>query len=241
MRNRDRHQTDISRHNIAQAVAAHNLSPGHALCLTKQHIIPSGFLQKPVSDHVGVVPEMLQYHHRHRHDQMADTVCQIRFLPDAVSTTAWKDSPDHTEKQDKNQRQPEFRDAAGQSTNLAHHTIKYTVFFCCAEKSKKQCPCKSNNKSNSAKDHRISDSPPDHLRDRLPVFVGNTKISLQRILHPPKILRRNRIIQSQFFPGRFFFLHTHLLHTLSIIRLQRIGRSQTRNRKNKHRKHQQTA
>ena len=84
MGNGDGHDTQIRRHRVSKAVAQHHSAARQALGFGEQHIVCAHLVEKPVSDHVGIVPQVPEHHDRKRQDEVRGAVGDVILLPDGV-------------------------------------------------------------------------------------------------------------------------------------------------------------
>ena len=137
---------------------------------------------------------MIDDNNDHRQNQMPQTVADIIALSNAVRSAARQYTQLHGKDQNEQKGQPEFWNAACDRPDFTQDLIRQTVLKPCTQYPKQQRQRKDQYKTNAAKNQRISDPSPDYLQHIHFILVGNSEITVQRLLQPPHILSGNRIV-----------------------------------------------
>ena len=80
----------LRRHYVSDTVSEHKLFLVQSFCFRKKNVICTNLFKDLISDHVGVIPQMLQNHDGQRHDQMQNPVSNIPCISGTVSATTWQ-------------------------------------------------------------------------------------------------------------------------------------------------------
>ena len=213
------HEADVGRHNIADAVPEHDLPFVHALGLAQQHIVRPDLFQQLVADHVGIVPQVADHHHKQGQNQMDDPVSKVVGLAGGVGPGAGEPPQLHAENKDQHQGKPEFRDTAGNGADFAQELVQPPVLIPGAQNAQKQGAYKNQDKAHAAQNQGVVDAFGDDLGHRLLVLIGDAKLALQGAPEPADILGGDGVIEPQLFPGPVLFFHAHFLRPLPVVGL----------------------
>ena len=144
------HNANIGGHDIADAVPEHDLPFAHALGLAQKYIVRPNFFQQLVADHVGVVPQVTDHHHKQGQNQMDNPVSNVVGLAGGVGPGTGKPTQLDAEKEDQHQGKPEFRDTAGNGADFAQKLIQPPVLIPGAKNAQKQRAYKNQEEAHAA-------------------------------------------------------------------------------------------
>ena len=226
MGNGDGHDTQIRRHRVSQAVAQHHSAARQALGFGEQHIVCAHLVKKPVSDHVGIVPQVPEHHDRKRQDEVRGAVGDVILLPDGVGPRARQHAQLDGEDQNEQQRQPEFRNAARDGAELADRAVEKRSLPLRAEHPEQQRERENEHKADAAEKECVARAARDDLARGHFVLIRDAEIPVQGVLRPADILREDGLVEAELFLRLRALLRRQLLRAVTVVGHERVARGE---------------